>query len=61
MQDIVGDSFDILEVVGQLVVANLLLDEPKLKSFIFNDKEEADVEEIEIGIIIKCFSIMLLF
>ena len=40
MWDIAEDSFDTLEDVGLPEVLNLSLDEPELKSVIFNDNEE---------------------
>ncbi|TXG51793.1 hypothetical protein EZV62_024317 [Acer yangbiense] len=43
MWDIAGDSFDFLEGVWLLEVANLSLDEPKLETTIFNDNEEVEV------------------
>ncbi|KAK1591824.1 hypothetical protein Q3G72_014238 [Acer saccharum] len=47
MWGIAGDSFDSLEDVGLLEVANLSLDEPELDSVIFNDNEEADGGDAE--------------
>lgn len=40
MQNIVGDSFDTLEGIELLEIANTSIDELKLESFIFNDNEE---------------------
>ncbi|PKA55721.1 hypothetical protein AXF42_Ash012013 [Apostasia shenzhenica] len=45
MWDVGGDSFASVEDTGMLEVAQLSLDEPELKTVLFNDGSEAEIQE----------------
>ncbi|KAL8498520.1 hypothetical protein ACS0TY_021739 [Phlomoides rotata] len=40
MWDVAGDTFDFIDDVGILGIANLSLDEPELESVLFDDEGE---------------------
>lgn len=46
MWDLGGDTFDSLDGVGELEIANLSLDEPGLESSLFTDEVDVELEHI---------------
>ena len=53
MWDVGGDSFDSLDDLGILEIANLSLDEPELEAIVFSNEDEELEEEdnIEVGLV----------
>ena len=54
MWDVGGDSFDSLNDLGILEIANLSLDEPELEAIVFSnedDKLEKGEDNIEVGLV----------